>query len=115
MSGLSKTITTVTPELPLLMVRCTKVQLYLDDYATLIIAKSYVVGAPQATHTPNTLHAVVQCAFQTVGAGMPDTYCAFGDKRRNPVSTIRVMGKQSVCMSMQNIRQREREKVKANA
>lgn len=86
------------------MGKFTKVQVYLNYYAPLIIAKSNVVGAPQATDTPNTLHAVVQCALQTVGAGMPDTYCAFGDKRRNQISTIRLMGMQSFCITIQNIR-----------
>ena len=49
---------------------------HLDDDAAFVVAQRHVVGASQATHTPHTLHAVVQRALQTVCTRVPDTHSA---------------------------------------
>lgn len=49
---------------------------YLDDDTAFIITQSHIIGTPETAHTPNSLHAIVQSAFQAVCARMPDAHCA---------------------------------------
>lgn len=47
---------------------------HFDNDAAFIVAQCYIVGAPQAAHTPHSLHAVVQGALQAISARMPNTH-----------------------------------------
>lgn len=49
---------------------------YLNDDAAFVVTKRDVIGTAQAAHAPHPLHAVVQRALQSVGAGVPDAHRA---------------------------------------
>lgn len=41
---------------------------HLDNDAAFVVAQRHIVGAPEAAHTPHSLHAIVQSALQAVSA-----------------------------------------------
>lgn len=41
---------------------------HLNNDAAFVVAQCHIVGAPEAAHTPNSLHAIVQSALQAVSA-----------------------------------------------
>lgn len=46
---------------------------HLDGNRSFVVTNSNVVGSPEVRDSPNTLHAVVQGVFQTVGVRVPDS------------------------------------------
>lgn len=49
---------------------------YLNDDTAFIVTQSHIIGTSETAHTPNSLHAIVQSAFQAVRARMPDAHRA---------------------------------------
>lgn len=54
---------------------------HFDNDAAFVIAQRYIVGAPEAAHTPHSFHAIVQCAFQAVSARVPNTHRTYRGKK----------------------------------
>ena len=47
---------------------------YLDDDASFVVAEGNIVGSLLGGDRPHPLQAVIQCALQSVGVGVPDSY-----------------------------------------